>query len=71
MAVVDGDLTGDAVRMIKRNAKLYRPSDATLAEQHFQVLDWDRAKKSYLKEVLVDARARSGSKLTDTYFGRR
>jgi CRP-like cAMP-binding protein/tetratricopeptide (TPR) repeat protein len=63
-------LTSEAVSMLKVSAKLNRQNDATLAANHYQVRDWERTKKAYLREVLDDARARSG-KITDIYFGGR
>ena len=49
-------LTEEALRMLKLNAKLYRPNDEMLTQRHFQELEWDRAKRHYVKEVLRESR---------------
>ena len=49
-------LTDDALRMLKLNAKLYRPNDEMLVQRHFQELEWDRAKRHYVKEVIKESR---------------
>ena len=48
-------LTEEALRMLKLNAKLYRPNDELLLQRHYQELEWDRAKKTYVKEVIREA----------------
>jgi hypothetical protein len=42
--------------MLKLNSKLYRPNDELLMQRHFQELEWDRAKRTFVKEVLREAR---------------
>jgi len=49
-------LTEEALRMLKLNSKLYRPNDELLMQRHFQELEWDRAKRTFVKEVLREAR---------------
>ena len=49
-------LTEDALRMLKLNAKLYRPDDELLLQRHYHELEWDRAKRHFVKEVLSEAR---------------
>jgi CRP-like cAMP-binding protein len=46
----------DALRMLKVNAKLYRPNDELLMQRHYQEVEWGRAKRHYVKEVLNEAR---------------
>ena len=48
-------LTEEALRMLKLNAKLYRPNDELLLQRHFQELEWERAKRSFVKEVLKES----------------
>ena len=48
-------LTEEALRMLKLNAKLYRPDDELLLQRHYHELEWDRAKRHYVHEVLREA----------------
>ena len=49
-------LTEEALRMLKLNAKLYRPNDELLLQRHYQELEWDKAKRLYVKEVIKEAK---------------
>ena len=49
-------LTEEALRMLKLNAKLYRPNDELLLQRHFQELEWDRAKRTFVREVLRESK---------------
>lgn len=51
-------LTEDAIRMIKLNAKLYRPNDEVLRQRHYNQLEWDRAKHHFVNGVLAESKAR-------------
>lgn len=44
------------MRILKLNSKLYRPNDELLQQRHYQEVEWERAKRHYLKEVLAEAR---------------
>ena len=48
-------LTEDAMRMLKLNAKLYRPDDELLLTRHYQEQEWEHAKKHYVKSVLKES----------------
>lgn len=41
--------------MLKLNAKLYRPNDELLLQRHFMELEWGRAKRSFVREVLKES----------------
>ena len=45
-----------ALRMLKLNAKLYRPNDELLLQRHYQEMEWARAKQHYVKGVIKQAR---------------
>ena len=49
-------LTEEALRMLKLNAKLYRPNDELLLQRHFQELEWERAKRTFVREVLRESK---------------
>ena len=49
-------LTEEALRMLKLNSKLYRPNDELLLQRHYQELEWDKAKRLYVKEVIKEAK---------------
>jgi len=49
-------LTEEALRMLKLNAKLYRPNDELLLQRHYQEMEWARAKQHYVKGVIKQAR---------------
>ena len=49
-------LTEEALRMLKLNAKLYRPNDELLLQRHYQELEWDRAKRAFVHEVIRESR---------------
>ena len=48
-------LTEEAMRMLKLNAKLYRPDDDMLLRRHFEEQEWEHAKKHYVRQVMRDA----------------
>ena len=48
-------LTEEALRMLKLNAKLYRPNDEMLLQRHYQELEWNAAKRHYVRELLSEA----------------
>ena len=54
-------LSEDALRMLKLNAKLYRPDDEALRQRYYNQLEWDRAKHHYCEEVLAESRARKSA----------
>lgn len=56
-----------ALRMLKLNAKLYRPNDELLLQRHYQEIEWDRAKQHYVKGVIKHARER---KILDALMSR-
>jgi len=60
-------LTEEALRMLKLNAKLYRPNDELLLQRHYQEIEWDRAKQHYVKGVIKHARER---KILDALMSR-
>ena len=49
-------LTEEALRMLKLNAKLYRPNDDMLLQRHYQEYEWDRAKRHYVHSLLKESR---------------
>jgi len=55
-------LTEEALRMLKLNAKLYRPDDELLLQRHYHELEWDRAKRHFIKDVLKEGRDRRALK---------
>ena len=44
--------------MIKLNAKLFRPNDELLLQRHYQELEWQQAKRHFVREVLSEAKDR-------------
>ena len=56
-------LTEEALRMLKLNSKLYRPNDELLLQRHYQEREWDRAKRTYVKELIRESRDKRYAKL--------
>ena len=50
-----GHLTEEAMRMLKLDSKLYRPNDELLLQRHYQELEWDRAKRHYVRLVIEES----------------
>lgn len=48
-------LTEEALRILKLNAKLYRPNDELLLQRHYQEIEWERAKRHYVKQVIKES----------------
>ena len=55
-------LTEDALRMLKLNSKLYRPNDELLLQRHYHELEWGRAKRQFVKQVMAEALDRKAIK---------
>ena len=55
-------LTEEAMRMLKLNSKLYRPNDELLRQRHYQELEWDRAKRHYVRQVIKESREKRRAK---------